>query len=397
MNIFLKYFPYYIVLITYYTIAPSCIIDLRPNATGTFILNGIIIFFSLLLFFKKNIYANQELIFKIYIYYILFEIIRSYNYIEVYAHVNALISNSLALLVVAMIPMFKSPLFVQRCLRIWLKYIIPLFYILYFTGWLNLGAYHWMLFPLFFIVIFIKYLNWLWRIVLLMPIIMIIPLDSEARSQVVRALFSLVLILLFFFKKDVFGYKITKYILFTFILLPYIFLLYNTLAGYNIFTEIGDKTNQKYENSDTRTFLYEEAISSSINGNYVLLGRTPARGHDTEYSWANTFNTKNMERSSDECGTTTLYTWLGLIGLIIFSLINFYSIRNAYIKSRSISLKVCAFHLCFVWVYFWIETFMVVNIITITIVMLWGICTSESFQSMSDQDFKRWFKGIVYG
>ena len=82
-------------------------------------------------------------------------------------------------------------------------------------------------------------------------------------------------------------------IVYLFLFIPFIFFTLGVTNTFNIFKieeELGLEDKYTLANSkgteysaliDTRTFLYAEEISSAINNNYVILGRSIARGYDS--------------------------------------------------------------------------------------------------------------------
>lgn len=80
---------------------------------------------------------------------------------------------------------------------------------------------------------------------------------------------------------------------------------------------------------DTRTFIFEEVATSALRHNYLIWGRTPARGNDSRvFGYAS--ETGKNERHSNEVCHPNVFTWLGIIGLLLYSFIYFQSSYLAF-------------------------------------------------------------------
>ncbi|MPN16005.1 hypothetical protein SDC9_163342 [bioreactor metagenome] len=146
---------------------------------------------------------------------------------------------------------------------------------------------------------------------------------------------------------------------------------------------------------DTRTFLYEEVLLSAINNNYWLWGRTPARGNDS-YSfgaWAHEY-TGRYERVANEIGLANVFTWTGIVGVILYLFIFFKASYLAVNKSRNIYTKMLGIYIAFRWMYAWVED---INNFSLNYFMLWmviGLCFSYTFREMTNKEVVVWVRGI---
>lgn len=151
--------------------------------------------------------------------------------------------------------------------------------------------------------------------------------------------------------------------------------------------------------ADTRTFIYEEVISSAIRHNYIWFGRTPARGNDSmsfgSYS-AENLKTGKYERHSNEVCHPNIFTWLGLVGVILYSLIYLKSSYLAVYKSNNIYIKILGVFIAFRWAYGWVEDFNRFDIMNISLWMMIAMGFSEQFRDMTDRDFKIWIRSIFW-
>ena len=65
--------------------------------------------------------------------------------------------------------------------------------------------------------------------------------------------------------------------------------------------------------ADSRTFLYKDVLLSAQKNDYWLMGRTPARGNDTEAWAAQAKVSGRNERFANETGILNILTWTGAI------------------------------------------------------------------------------------
>ncbi len=147
--------------------------------------------------------------------------------------------------------------------------------------------------------------------------------------------------------------------------------------------------------ADTRTFLYVEVLESALNNNYWLAGRSPARGNDSvTFGEAAAELTGRYERLSNEIGLANVFTWTGVIGVILYFLMFFRASFLAVNKSRNIYTKMIGIYVAFRWLFSWVED---INNFTLNYFMLMvmiGLCFSFSFRNMTDQEVAIWARGI---
>jgi len=138
-------------------------------------------------------------------------------------------------------------------------------------------------------------------------------------------------------------------------------------------------------------------INSAIEHNYVLFGRTPARGNDSASFGAYTaedLNTGKYERHSNEVCHPNVFTWLGLVGMVMYSLLYMRSSWLAVYRSRNIYVKLVGVYIAFRWLYGWIEDWNAFDIANLSLWMLMAIGFSTEFRSMSNAEFKRWVRSV---
>lgn len=292
-------------------------------------------------------------------------------------------------------------------LRRWIKLCIPLFFI-YQLWTINLSQTHLILGPVFLLGCFIFLMDKKYKFLFGAILLIMLTYDLSARSQVIKAAVTCLLALAYFFRKRM-SDKILNISHWSCYLLT-IVLLYNGITGkFNVFEDMtlneGKYMAMKKGNdgsyfqedlsADTRTFIYREVIESAIKNDYVWFGRTLARGNDTYFfaSMADTTN-KRAERYGNELCHLNVFTWLGLIGVILWSIIYFRASYLAVYYSRSIALKLLGCLVAFHWMYGWVEDVPAFDMFNISFWMIIGMCLSVQFREMTDSDFEMWFKGL---
>lgn len=178
--------------------------------------------------------------------------------------------------------------------------------------------------------------------------------------------------------------------------------------AYNVFVGKVDASDVVYNNrerevvsKDTRSLLYIDVVNSAVNNKYFIWGRTPARGFDITYSgvlfWFDkTVSYNKNERHKNEMVLPNVFTWEGLVGLALFSLIY---IRGSYLavyKSRNKIIPILGCFIAWRWSWGWVGD---VNNFLITDVDLWAliaICYSPYFRNLNDTEFTIWVRGLLF-
>ena len=160
-------------------------------------------------------------------------------------------------------------------------------------------------------------------------------------------------------------------------------------SNYNKYTQVKYVNGQKQEENlaaDTRTFIYEEVLGSALRHNYIIWGRTPARGNDSYYFGsfnAEQLKTGKYERHGNELCHLNVFTWLGLIGLLLHSAIYLIASYRAVYYSNNLFVRYIGIMVAFNWALGWIENTTGFNIMNLTIWIMISICLSSKFRSMN--------------
>lgn len=397
-----------IVIVTIFSIAPYSTLPLSNYFLSiTLYYSCIFLFISLI---KKHYERlnNKYLIFvSLYLCWVLISITRGFFVADTYWDWKNLSSGSAYLLIATSAYIFTNTAMVQKILSYWFKHAIPLFILISFFTFL--GGFGFYLAPLTLLILFFPVLNQKWKGIFIFFLFFIF-LGYTNRSSVIKYSLPLLISFLYYFRQFFFFNSLLKTIRIGFLVAPFVFLTLGVSGEFNIFEMeeyFGEQKTTRVVNgeireesltADTRTSLYEEVINSAINNNYVVQGRSLARGNDSESFGALVLEVvgedAKAERYSNETGILNLFTWTGAIGVLLYFLVFVRASYLAIYKSKNVFIKLVGVFVSFRWFYFWIEDVTRFDITNIIIWMMIGMCCSIEFRSMSNKEFKIWVQGI---
>lgn len=372
-------------------------------AISIFILSLLLI--SALYFFDRI--NNKNMIFIIlYIAWNIISIIRGAFVAEIYWDWKALIGNTMVLLLPIASYATSNITLSQSLLSYYLRNVLPLFVIFAFI--INTDAYGFYLMPISFLLLFIPILTTRQKFLILGIFFIIIFSDTAARSNVLKFTVP-ILLLSFYYLRKIISTKVFEVIRITIIIIPIILFVLGATGLFNVFkiqnyisADIkvtgNDWDGERKEVSmieDTRTFLYEEVTESAITNNYWLFGRTPSRGNDSmtfgliEFEW-----TGRYERLTNEIGLANVFTWTGIIGVILYLAIFYHASFLAINRSNNIFAKILGLYVAFRSLYSWIEDYQSFSVNYLMIWLMIGLCMSTSFRMMSNNEVTIWARGI---
>lgn len=369
-------------------------------------------FLILMIFFLSNRYffdvRNQDnmLLVGIYLLWNIACIIRGTFIAEQYWDWKALIGNTLALMLPIVIFSSTNKMVVQSMLSFFMKYVFPLFVL--FMPFVRTDAYGFYLIPISMLILFFPAITKWQKIILLLSTAVIIFADQGARSNIIKFGVPYFLLLLYYLRRFI-SVKTMEAVRVALFIVPLILFYLGVSGIFNVFNmneyfkedimaQGVDQGGERVEQSmtvDTRTFLYEEVLGSAIDNDYWLLGRTPARGNDSM-----TFGpriaevTGRYERVTNEIGLANVFTWTGLVGVILYSLIFFRASYLAVNRSRNIYAKMMGIYVAFRWLYSWIEDVNNFSLNYFMLMIMIGLCFSESFRNMKNKDVVVWIRGV---
>lgn len=351
-----------------------------------------------------NIRNNEKKIYNLWLIILITGILRGILIIENYWDVKSLLQSIFDLSIPFMAIVFSSKNICQLFIKKWLKIATPLFLITLVIGGAQ-GATHFSYSIFLFLTIFVCILPK--KLALLIAFISVYMLSFYItdRAQGLKAATSIILAIVWKYryqvKTSLLGIANWGIWIGTIILI----ILFVT-GTYNIFAESAEKDQGKYTteikkadgsigiedaSADTRTAIYESVIKSANENHYIIFGRTPARGNDGSYFGDEIVEiTGRSERLKNEVCFPNIFTWLGITGMIIYILFYFQAFRLALFKSQSKTMKILACFISFHFFLGWIEDNNRWDNNNVVIWMVLGMCLSNEFRNMTDNEFKTW-------
>lgn len=399
-----------VLLITFISINDWSKIPLGNTATTWAILIFTIIY--ILYYYRhyfKPLNRKDYNIVNIYLIWLLICVIRGCFVAENYWEWKQLISGTISLLLPILVWVFSDKINTLITLNIWVRIALPAFFL--FFLWTT-GITIFYLAPILLLVCFVPLLSRRhkkWGIFLIIFILVITVSNLGFRSQVIKGGIVICMCIVCYCRKHITNNMIKLFHIFCFVL-PVILLYLGISGTFNIFEDLSahkDKYVQKKVvdghiieedlSADTRTFIFEEVITSAVRHNYVIWGRTPARGNDSMAfgaAHAEDLKTGKYERHSNELCHTNVFTWLGLIGVILYSLIYLKSSYLAIYKSNNIYIKFLGCYIAFHWAFGWIEDQNRFDIDNIILWMIIAMGISTQFRVMTNHQFYIWYNHI---
>jgi hypothetical protein len=370
-----------------------------------------IIFIILLLKLKRSFTSprieKNFLFIKLYLFWNLICITRGVFVADNYWEWKMLLSTSFFLLLPLLVYIANSLLSIQIVVKTWFRY--ALFIFILFSPFIWGDGVGKFLIPISFLLLFFPILNFKWKIIAVLVTIFVITFDISARSNVLKFVIPLLIGHLFYIRK-LLSVKILNVSRLLMLFIPFLLFflaISNTFNIFKISDYVGDyniKANSRaigYDEEsltgDSRTFLYEEVISSALRHNYVLFGRTPSRGNDSpsfgDYN-KEVLHTGKQERFANEVSILNIFTWLGIVGVFLYFMIFFKASYLAIKQSNNFFIKLVGINVAFRWAYGWVEDFSEFDLSNIFLWVMIGMCFSESFRKMTDKEMKMWVLGL---
>ena len=363
-----------------------------------------VFFLSRLCFFDKENEKNMLAV-SLLLFWMAICIIRGFFAIETNWDWKGLFVNAVAILLPVVAFSATNKKIVQSLLSFYIKYTLPLFFIL--IPLIITDAYGRYLMPISFLLLFLPALSNKQRYLLLFFTAIVFLANLNSRSHVIKFGIPFIILIIYYFK-DKISCSTLEIIRITLIITPIVFFILGATQVFNVFNiskHLGDYTIKATDfegtegeynlSTDTRTFLYFEVIQSAIKNEYVFFGRTPARGNDSEsFGKVSYENTGRDERLGNEVGILNVFTWTGITGVILYLFVFFNASYLAVNHSKNIYSKMLGIYVAFRWLWSWVED---INNFSLNYFILWimiGLCFSYSFRMMSNYEVTIWIRGV---
>ncbi len=402
-----RFLSYSILLISVYSV-------LQWSSLSTTVLNNTFCWWFLQALILYNFYRFREIkekVLSIFLVYVVLSFLYGLYMAENYWHYKFLMRNFMIYLMPLSIYVFVYPSQVHSVLRVWFKKALILLIcispFIYSDAWGN------YLTPFCLFALFYHLLPYKWRYITILAFIVTFTLGWASRSCTIRFSIAFIIGVLFIWKssRNILLRHLKKiYVVLS--LIPIVFFVLATTNVFNILNideELGlsqkyamfqsDKETNGLVLQDTRTLVYMEVLNSALQNHYIVQGHSLARGYETvmfndDLNEASDGLLKG-ERPGCETCILNVFTYMGVIGVILYMLIFLRATFLAVFHSSNNYIKVIALFVLSRWIYSWIEELSFFNI---TYLMLWimvAMCFSPYFRMMTNKDFKCWFKTII--
>ena len=348
---------------------------------------------------------------KWYIIWNLFSIVRGPFVAESYWDYKGLTTMSLQLLVPIIAYLALDPARVRDILSFFIKYTLPFAGLIF--PFLTIGAWGWYLFPICMLMLFLPILPIRGKAVVILVTIIAGFVDFGTRSHVIKYSMPIILLLTFYSTRHFFlSTTLLKAAQKTLVIMPLLFFVLAVTGVFEIFKMDqyikGDYVEVRKSREgeiveerltvDTRTFLYVEVLQSAIKNNYWLIGRSPARGNETvHFAHLGEDTTGRPERLKNEVGILNVFTWTGVVGIVLFFLVFYRASFLAVYRSNNIFIKLVGLFVAFRWAYSWVEDYQGFDMNNFVLWLMIGMCFSSSFREMNNTEVKLWAWGIFDG
>jgi hypothetical protein len=256
--------------------------------------------------------------------------------------------------------------------------------------------------------LFLPVLTFRWKVILLALSIFVIFIDLNARSNVIK--FSVpILLSLIYYPRFYISTKLFEWVRKILFIVPILLFCLAVTDVFNVFN-MDDYISGEFKTAettvegmsldadlkaDTRSFIYDEVLSTAEKYNSWLIGRSPARGYDSDW-FGEEDMTGRWERPGSEVAILNIFTWTGIVGVVLYLMVFYKASYLAINHSNNTFSQILGLFIAFRWLYAWVED---INYFTLTTVFLWfmiGLCYSKSFRGMTNKEVEYWVQGIFY-
>lgn len=369
---------------------------------------GIDVLFLVAVFILKPVYSKDKIpLLSLFLIWVFIGFLRGSIAADGYWEWKFLVTYSLTMLAPSIAYLATNELFVQKVLGYWYKYGLWLVFI--FIPFLRVNDFYGTyLAPIMLLLLLYPILPIKWKVIAIVFTVLVFLAGFDSRSNFLRFLAALSLGFIYYLpilNKQIWLKAFHAVLL----ILPMLMLVLGLTGIFDVFKMnqyiSGEYSYKGFDAGkaesltvDTRTFIYVEAIESALKHDYVFLGRTPAKGYDSPWFGAfakYTLGTGKMVRYASEVSMINVFTWYGLVGVVLYSLVFLVGSFLALYKSRNYFIKVIGTFVAFRWAYAFVEEFSRVDIQFLLLWMLVGMCFSSTFRGMSNSEFKLFIRKML--
>ena len=256
--------------------------------------------------------------------------------------------------------------------------------------------------PMSLFMLFVPYLKFRWRVLIVIVALMSVLLDPSYRTNIIRVVFSALLLLNYFSFNGKFISKkvlnITAGVLFC---VPLLLLTLGITGVFNVFERNAERADYKVTTitgvegkstnlgDDTRTGLYRDVFYSMLNrDSSFFIGEGGGAGYQTNQ----VESLSERGRQGSEVGFLNTLLYSGAVGVLLYALVLFVPVYYAINRSNNYLCKMLGLFLAFHWVLFFIEDIVLLNTNFYSIWLAIGLCLSNKFRVLTDVEVKQFFR-----
>lgn len=285
------------------------------------------------------------------------------------------------------------------------KYIILIFIIGFLTYTFSKPAFSRLVIPCSLLLVFTPYFKKNWLLIIFSIMVISIISNPSFRTNIIKSVLSILILSGYYFK--LYNSFLLKIIFVSGIALPLILLWFGLFGGFNIFQsfvetetiEVRSTNNELQEqNTDTRTFLYNEVITDVIKNKSLLFGKSPSQGYNSPYFKERVKGSggyHNGKRYRCEVNFLNILLYYGLFGVVLYVLV---LLRIAYLglfKSNNILAKMLGLIFITRYVLSFLEEHTQYDTNFLFFWLIAGFVSSKAFRELSDNQLKLWFSGKI--
>ncbi|HEY4111798.1 hypothetical protein [Puia sp.] len=262
----------------------------------------------------------------------------------------------------------------------------------------NRELYSRLMIPISFFILFIPWLKGRWKKLIVLVACASILVVIDFRTNIIKIGLSMLVLLLYFFRNYLrWLVKPVHAVLF---LAPIVLFYLGITGSYNIFAQAeksGSYTVKAQKGDlgevnltgDTRTFLYEEVLSTLYTNGSVMAGEGATGTYTTEY-----FETADDtgRRYGSEVGVLNLALYSGTIGVLIYLGVLFSCSWYAIYRSNNFLCKMLGLVLAVRWLLFFVEEFTNFDLNTFFLWLIMGLVANSNFRSMGNAEVRAFFR-----
>jgi len=283
-----------------------------------------------------------------------------------------------------------------------LKYLFPFGFLLIPLAFsTNEELYSRLMIPVSLFILFIPFLKFKLKLLIIVVALTSIFMTFGFRSNIIKIGFS-VFVLFFYYFQDYIKLswlRLSHRLLF---IAPILFFALAIMGKYNVFYEASKKEGFGVVNNlgeeedlmtDSRTFLYDEVLSSLNRTGNILIGESASGSYQSDFFYDDG-GAMEGKRNNSEVGILNILLLYGVIGVVIYFVLLFRVSSIAIYHSSNILAKMLGLFIAFRWTYSFVEEYTQYDLNFYFFWIAIGMVSSSSFRRMSDNDIRNYFKSL---